>query len=59
MANSIIEVEYIVIFDATKEAVWIKKFITKLSIIPSTINLVHLYCDNNGTITQIKEPRFH
>ncbi|KAK8569060.1 hypothetical protein V6N12_007592 [Hibiscus sabdariffa] len=49
------EAEYI----AAKEAVWIKKFITELGVIPSISDAVDLYCDNNGAIAQSKEPRSH
>ena len=42
-----------------KEVIGIKKFIIKLGVIPSVINLVTLYCDNNGSIAQEKEPRSH
>ena len=59
VADSTIEVEYIAALEATKEAVWIKKFITGLVIIPSISDLVNLYCDNNGAIAQAKEPRSH
>ena len=27
--------------------------------VPSIVDLILLYCDNNGAITQAKEPRFH
>ena len=53
------EVEYITASEAAKEAVWIKKFITGLGIIPSISNPVNLYCDNNGATAQAKEPRSH
>ena len=45
--------------EAAKEAVWIKKFVTGLGVIPSISNPVDLYCDNNGGIAQAKEPRSH
>ena len=48
--NSKIEAEYIAASDATKEAVWIKKFIIKLGMVPSIIDPILLYCDNNGAI---------
>ena len=58
-ADSIIEAGYIAASDAAKKAVWIKKFITKLSVVPSIIDPVLLYYDNNGAIMQAKEPRSH
>ena len=59
VADSTTEVEYIATSDAAKEAVWIKKFITELGVVPSITNPVDLYCDNNGAIAQAKEPRSH
>jgi hypothetical protein len=41
-------------FQWTKEVVWIKKFINKLGVVPSIVDLVALYCNNNIAITQIK-----
>ncbi|KAK9034773.1 hypothetical protein V6N11_076830 [Hibiscus sabdariffa] len=45
--------------EAAKEAVWIKKFIIELGVIPSIADAVDLYCDNNGAIAQAKEPISH
>ena len=50
VADSTTEVEYIVASDEAKEAVWIKKFIIGLGVVPSISDLVDLYCDNNGAI---------
>ncbi|CAL8152551.1 unnamed protein product [Prunus armeniaca] len=36
-----------------------RKFITKLGVVPSIKSPVILYCDNNGDIAQAKEPRSH
>ena len=59
MADSTTESEYIAASDAAKEAVWIKKFITELGVVPSILDPVDLFCDNNGAIAQAKEPRSH
>ncbi|KAK8559961.1 hypothetical protein V6N12_012772 [Hibiscus sabdariffa] len=59
VADSTTEVEYIAASEAAKEAVWIKKFITGLGVIPSISDVVDLYCDNNGATAQAKEPRSH
>ncbi|KAK8685812.1 hypothetical protein V6N13_124846 [Hibiscus sabdariffa] len=45
--------------EAAKEAVWIKKFISELGVLPSIADAIELYCDNNGAIAQAKEPRSH
>ena len=57
--DSTIEAEHIAALDASKEAIWIKKFVTQLGVVPNIVNLVLLYCDNNGAIMQEKEPRSH
>ncbi|KAK8547442.1 hypothetical protein V6N12_031579 [Hibiscus sabdariffa] len=59
VAGSTTEAEYIAASEAAKEAVWIKKFITGLGVIPSISDAVDLYCNNNGAIAQAKEPRSH
>ncbi|KAL4283207.1 hypothetical protein GQ457_16G018950 [Hibiscus cannabinus] len=59
VADSTTEAEYIAASEASKEAVWIKKFITSLGVIPSISNAIDLYCDNNGAIAQAKDPRSH
>ena len=58
-ADSTTEAEYIAASEASKEAVWIKKFISKLGVVPTIVDPVVLYCDNNGAIAQAKEPRSH
>ena len=58
-ADSTTELEYIAASEAAKEAVWIKKFITELTEVPSIVYPILLYCDNKGAIAQAKEPRSH
>ena len=48
--DSTIELEYIAASEVAKEAVRIRKFITKLGVIPSIVDLIPLYYDNNGAI---------
>ena len=59
MADSTTKAEYIAASDAAKEAVWIKKTVFRLGVVPSITNLVDVYCDNNGAIAQAKEPISH
>ena len=59
MADSTIEAEYIAASEAAKEAVWIRKFITELGVVPSISDPIDLYCDNNGAIAHAKEPGSH
>jgi len=59
VADSTTEAEYIAASEAAKEAVWMKKFISELGVVPSIKDSVPLLCDNNGAIAQAKEPRSH
>ncbi|KAK8534652.1 hypothetical protein V6N12_057296 [Hibiscus sabdariffa] len=59
VADSTTEAEYIAASEAAKGAVWIKKFVTELGVVPSISDTMELYCDNNGAIAQAKEPRSH
>nr|GEZ08638.1 hypothetical protein [Tanacetum cinerariifolium] len=55
LATSSINVEYIAAFDASKEAVWIRKFISGLGIVPTIEELISMYCDNTGAIATAKD----
>ena len=59
MADSVCEVEYIVISDAVKKAMWLWKFIDEFGVTPSIDGLVLLYCDSTGAIAQMKELKSH
>ena len=59
VVDSTIEAEYIATLEAAKEAIWIKKFITALDVVPNISDPVNLYCDNNRAIAQAKEPISH
>ncbi|KAK8715744.1 hypothetical protein V6N13_043070 [Hibiscus sabdariffa] len=59
VADSTTEAEYIAASKAEEEAVWIKKFVTELGVVPSISDALELYCDNNGAIVQAKEPKSH
>ncbi|WCJ37925.1 Transposon TyH3 Gag-Pol polyprotein [Euphorbia peplus] len=58
-ATSTIESEYIAAWEAAREAVWIKKFVGELGVVPDIMNLITLYCDSNGAIAQAKDPQSH
>nr|GFA03255.1 hypothetical protein [Tanacetum cinerariifolium] len=47
--------EYIVAFDASKEAVWIREFIYGLGIVPRIEEPISMYCDNTGAIAIAKD----
>jgi hypothetical protein len=59
VADSTTEAEYIAASEAAKEAVWIRKFVSELGVVPSASSPMDLYCDNSGAIAQAKEPRSH
>ena len=59
VADSSTEAEYIAASEAAKEAVWMRKFIEELGVVPSIAGPIIVYCDNNGAIAQAKEPRSH
>ncbi|KAJ0522562.1 putative RNA-directed DNA polymerase [Helianthus annuus] len=59
VAQSTTESEYIAASEAAKEAVWMKKFIADLEVIPSIQKPIEIFCDNTGAIAQAKEPRSH
>ncbi|GJX04435.1 retrotransposon protein, putative, ty1-copia subclass [Tanacetum coccineum] len=49
------EVEYIAASDASKEAVWVRKFIAGLGVVPTIEEPKKIYCDNTGAITIANE----
>nr|GEX99073.1 hypothetical protein [Tanacetum cinerariifolium] len=51
------ESEYIAAFDASKEAVWVRKFISGLGVVPITEEPISMYCDNTRAITIPNESR--
>ena len=59
VADSITEVKYIATSEATKEAIWMKKFIMDLRVVPEIERSVPFYCDNTGTVIQAKKFRSH
>nr|GEY80680.1 zinc finger, CCHC-type [Tanacetum cinerariifolium] len=54
-ATSSAEAEYIDAYDASKEAVWVRKFIFGLGVVPTIEELVNMYCDNTREITIVNE----
>nr|GEZ08084.1 retrovirus-related Pol polyprotein from transposon TNT 1-94 [Tanacetum cinerariifolium] len=54
-ATSSTDAEYIAAFNASKEAVWIRKFIYGLGIVPTIEEPISMYCDNTGAIAIAKD----
>ncbi|GJS06526.1 putative RNA-directed DNA polymerase [Tanacetum coccineum] len=55
-AMSSMEAEYIAAAEAAIKAIWIRKFISGLGVIPSINRPMDMYCDNTGAITIADEP---
>ena len=51
--------EYVAACEAAKEAVWLRKFLNDLEVVPDTAQPMTLYCDNSGAVANSKEPRSH
>nr|GFB34444.1 retrovirus-related Pol polyprotein from transposon TNT 1-94 [Tanacetum cinerariifolium] len=54
-ATSSTEAEYSVAFDASKEVVWVRKFISGLGVVPTIKEPTSMYCDNTGAIAIANE----
>ncbi|KAK1649170.1 hypothetical protein QYE76_066975, partial [Lolium multiflorum] len=59
VAKSSTESEYIAASEASSEAVWMKRFIIELGVVPSALDPLVIYCDNTGAIANAREPRSH
>nr|GFB06763.1 hypothetical protein [Tanacetum cinerariifolium] len=49
------DAEYIAAFDTSNEAIWIRKFISGLGIVPTIEEPISMYCDNTGAIAIAKD----
>ncbi|GJY32692.1 hypothetical protein Tco_0417161 [Tanacetum coccineum] len=54
-ATSSTKAEYIAASDASKEAVWVRKFIYGLCVVPKIEEPIKMYCNNIGAITIANE----
>ena len=59
VADSIYEAEYLVASDATKEAMWLWKFLGELGMVPFLDGPFLVNCDSTRAIAQAKEPKSH
>src|SRR3954471_12677576 len=59
VAGSTTEAKYVAASEAAQEAVWMKEFISELGVVASALDPMVIYCDNNGSIANAKEPRSH
>ncbi|GJT08550.1 hypothetical protein Tco_0843012 [Tanacetum coccineum] len=56
IAMSTTESEYIAASEAAMEAVWIRKFISGLGIVPTINEPINMYCDNSAAVHYANEP---
>nr|GEX83805.1 retrotransposon protein, putative, Ty1-copia subclass [Tanacetum cinerariifolium] len=56
-ATSSTEAEYIAAFDASKEAVYVRKFISGIGVVPTIEEPISMCCDNTGAIAIANESR--
>nr|GEV76001.1 putative retrotransposon protein [Tanacetum cinerariifolium] len=49
--------EYIAAYDASKEAVWVRKFISRVGVVPTIEDPINMYCDNTRAITIANKSR--
>ncbi|GJV06432.1 retrotransposon protein, putative, ty1-copia subclass [Tanacetum coccineum] len=49
-ATSSVEAKYIAAYDASKEFVWVRKFISGLGVVPTIEEPINMFCDNTGAI---------
>jgi hypothetical protein len=57
IADSTMEAEYVAASDASKQAVWLWKFLRELGVVPNMDKSLIMYCDNSEEISQCKERR--
>ncbi|GJX55821.1 hypothetical protein Tco_0285718 [Tanacetum coccineum] len=55
-AMSATEAEYIAASEAAMEAVWIRKFISGLGIVPTINEPIKMFCDNSAALLIANEP---
>ena len=59
IVDSTMEVEYVVACETLKEAVWLKKFLHDLKVVPNMNLPITLYCDNSEAVATSKELHSH
>ncbi|KAA0066490.1 gag/pol protein [Cucumis melo var. makuwa] len=59
IADSTMEAEYFAACEVAKEAVWLRKFLIDLEVVPNMLKPITLYCDNSGPVANSREPRSH
>ena len=53
------EGKYVAAYEATKEAIWLKKFLSNHGVVRMEQVPITMFCDNSGAVEQSKYPRNH
>ena len=56
IVDSTMEAEYVAACEVAKEAVWLRKFLIDLEVVPNMFLPITLYCDKSGVVANSKEP---
>ncbi|KAL5570013.1 hypothetical protein UlMin_026588 [Ulmus minor] len=59
IVDSTMETEYVAASEASKEVVWLRKFLSGLEVIPALDRPITLYFDNTAAIANTKDSRHH
>lgn len=59
IAYAIVEAKYVTASEACKEAVWLRKFLMDLGVVPIVQNSIIIYCDNSGAMAIFMDPKSH
>ena len=59
IADSTMEAKYFATCEAAKEVVWLKKFLSDLSVVRMEQVLITFFCGNSGAVAQSKDPSDH
>jgi hypothetical protein len=59
ISTSTTEAEYTALSLATKEAIWIRRFLEQIRYYPTTTDPTTIYGDNQSALTLVKNPEFH
>ncbi|KAA0067959.1 gag/pol protein [Cucumis melo var. makuwa] len=59
IVDTTMEAEHVAAYEAAKEVVWLRKFLTDLENVPNMHLPITFYCDNSGAVANSREPRNH
>ncbi|KAA0032127.1 retrovirus-related pol polyprotein from transposon tnt 1-94 [Cucumis melo var. makuwa] len=59
IADSTMEAEYVAACEATKDVVWLRKFLTNLEVVLNMSKPITFYCDNSGAVANSRKPKSH